>query len=173
MMRSSRLAWLVVGIAGGLVIGLNVAGIWPQIPLHAVATHGQGNFAICTAPMDEDVEAVFILDDLTGDLKAAAFNVQMRRFNTFYDYNVLRDFPMEGTRQPQFRIVSGVANIRQNVAAGQMARSVIYVAEATSGQIVAYGVPWVPGRAAAMVPFRGTVVPLDRWQYRTTAVRNP
>jgi hypothetical protein len=70
-------------------------------------------------------------------------------------------------------MVSGVANIRQNVAAGQMARSVVYVAEVTSGQLVAYGAPWVQGRASAMVPFKGTLIPLDRWQYRTTAIRNP
>src|SRR5262245_4881338 len=92
-MRNFRVAWLLVGLAGGVVIGLNVAGWWPQVPLHAVATHGQENFAICTAPMDDDVEAVFILDDVTGDLKAAALNVQMRRFNTFFEYNVLRDLP--------------------------------------------------------------------------------
>ncbi len=63
----THLAWLGAGLAIGLVIGLNAAGWWPQVPIHAVATHGQENFAICTTPMDEDVEAVFVLDDLTGD----------------------------------------------------------------------------------------------------------
>mgnify|MGYP006908209070 FL=1 len=172
-MRSSRIAWLLAGAVGGLVIGLNAAGIWPQIPLHAVATHGQENFAICTAPMDDDIEAVFVLDDTTGDLKAACLNVQMRRFNTFFDYNVLRDLPAPNGKNGAYRIVSGIASIRQNVAAGQMARSVIYVAEVSTGQLVAYGIPWVPGRAASLVPFKGTLVPLDRWQFRTTAIREP
>jgi hypothetical protein len=172
-MRSFRVTWLLVGLAAGLVIGLNVAGLWPQVPLHAVATHGQENFAICTAPMDDDVEAVFILDDVTRDLKAAALNVQMRRFNTFFEYNVLRDLPTSGGKQAHYRIVSGVAAIRQNVAVGQMARSVVYVAEVSTGQLVAYGVPWVPGRASSMVPYKGTIIPLDRWQFRTTAIRNP
>ena len=172
-MRNSRIAWLLAGIGAGLVLGLNMAGIWPQVPLHAVATHGQENFAICTAPMDDNVEAIFVLDDTTGDLKAACLNVQMRRFNTFFDYNVLQDLPTPNAKNGRYRIVSGVANIRQNVAAGQMARSVVYVAEVTTGQIVAYGVPWVPGRASSMVPFNGTIIPLDRWQFRTTAIRNP
>src|SRR5262245_32944556 len=57
-MRESKVVWLVVGLVMGLVVGLNVAGIWPQVPLHAVATHGQESFAICTAPLDQDVEAV-------------------------------------------------------------------------------------------------------------------
>ncbi len=172
-MRSSRIAWLLAGIVLGIVIGLNVAGLWPQVPLHAVATHGQDNFAICTAPMDDDIEAIFILDDATGDLKAACLNVQIRRFNTFFEYNVLRDLPATNAKNGRYRIVSGVASIRQNVAAGQLARSVIYVAEISTGQVMAYGIPWVPGRAAALVPFKGTLVPLDRWQFRTTAIRNP
>ena len=172
-MQRSRFTWLLAGVALGIVIGLNVAGLWPQVPLHAVATHGQDNFAICTAPMDDDIEGIFILDDATGDLKAACLNVQMRRFNTFFDYNVLGDLPATGAKNGRYRIVSGVASIRQNVAAGQMARSVIYVAEISTGQVMAYGIPWVPGRAASMVPFKGTLVPLDRWQFRTTAIRNP
>jgi hypothetical protein len=172
-MRNSRFAWLLAGLAGGVVIGLNVAGIWPQVPLHAVATHGQNNFAICTAPMDEDVEAVFVLDDLTGELKGSVLNIQAKRFNTLFEYNVLRDLPTPESKNAQYRIVSGVAHIRQNIGAGQMARSVLYVAEITSGQMVCYGVPWVPGRANSMVQYKGPLILLDRWQYRTTVVRNP
>lgn len=171
-MSNSRLLWLILGLAAGLVVGLNVAGAWPQVPLHAVATHGQDNFAICTAPMDEDVEGLFVLDSVTGDLKAAVLNVQTRRFNTLFEYNVVGDFQGQHVKNPHYRIVSGVANIRQVVTAGQLARSVIYVAESASGQVVAYGVPWLPGRAAAVVPYKGTLLPLDRWQYRTTAVRD-
>ena len=90
-----------------------------------------------------------------------------------YDYNVTRDLPAANSKNPHYRMVSGVANIRQNIAAGPLAQSVIYVAEVTSGQLVAYGVPWVSGRANGMVPVTSTLVPLDRWQYRTTPVRNP
>jgi hypothetical protein len=172
-MINSKVAWLALGVAAGLIVGLNVAGIWPQVPLHAVATHGQDTFAICTAPMDDEVEAVFILDDVTGDLKAAALNMQMRRFNTFFEYNVIRDLPAPNTKNPHYRIVSGFANIRQSVQAGQVARSVIYVAEVTSGQLVAYGVPWVSGRANGAIPVQTTLIPLDRWQFRTTPIRNP
>jgi len=170
-MKNSKLAWLAAGLMVGLTVGLNVAGLWPQVPLHAVATHGQDNFAICTGPMDEDVEAVFVLDSVTGDLKAAVFNVQLRRFNTLFEYNVIQDLPVPNTKNPQFRMVTGVTNMRQLVTAGQLARSVVYVAEATTGQMVAYGVPWLPGRAVAALPYKGTLVPLDRWQFRTTAVR--
>jgi hypothetical protein len=173
-MGNSKVVWLVAGLVVGLVVGLNVAGLWPQVPLHAVATHGQDNFAICTGPMDGDVEAIFVLDFLTGDLKAAALNVQTRRFNTFFEYNVANDFfPNGNSKNPHYRMVTGITNIRQVVAAGQLGNAVIYVAEVASGQMVAYGVPWVPNRASSPIPFKGPLVPLDRWTYRTTAIRNP
>ena len=174
MMTNSKTAWLALGAVAGLVVGLNVAGIWPQVPLHAVATHGQDTFAICTVPLDEDIEAVFILDDVTGDLKCAALNVQMRRFNTFFEYNVIRDLPAATSKNPHYRIVSGHANMRQNVQAGQVARSAIYVAEVSSGQLVAYAVPWVPGRAnSGAIPVQAAILPIDRWQFRTTPIRDP
>jgi len=169
-MGQSKLLWWVVGALCGLVLGLNLAGLWPQVPVHAVATHGQDNFAICTGPMDEDIEGIFVLDAVTGDLKGAVLNVQTRRFNTLFEYNVARDFP-GNIKNPHYRIVTGVVDFRQLITAGQLARTVVYVAEVASGQIVAYGVPWLPGRAAAVVPFKGPLIPLDRWQHRTTAVR--
>ncbi|MEX0675718.1 MAG: hypothetical protein WD063_01500 [Pirellulales bacterium] len=170
-MANSRIAWLCVGLAAGLIVGLNLAGWWPQVPVHAVATHGQDNFAIATGPLDENVEGIFVLDSVTGDLKAAALNIQTRRFNTWYEYNVSRDLPAAGAKNPQYRLVTGMTNIRQVVAAGQLGRTVVYVAEATSGQVMAYGVPWVTGRHSSPIRLRETLIPLDRWQFRTTAIR--
>ncbi|HEX3727778.1 MAG TPA: hypothetical protein VHV08_16110 [Pirellulales bacterium] len=172
-MWNKKSTWLAAGVALGLVIGLNAAGLWPQVPLHAVATHGQENFAICTAPLDLDIEGIFVLDDVTGELKGAAFNLQMRRINTFFEYNITHDLASPNTKNPHYRIVSGVANIRQNVAAGTLANSVLYVAEVSSGQLVAYGIPWIQGRASNPLPQKVALIPLDRWQFRTTAIRNP
>lgn len=170
-MANSRITWTVVGMVAGLVVGLNLAGLWPQVPVHATATHGQDNFAICTGVLDENLEGVFVLDGVTGELKGAAMNVQTRTFNTWFEYNVTRDLPTN-TKNPQYRIVTGVTNIRQVVAAGQLGRTVIYVAEVTSGQVVAYGVPWVTGRHSSPVMLREPFIPLARWQFRTTAIRD-
>ena len=54
----SRLTWIVAGIVVGLVIGLNIQGLWPNIPLHATATHGLDKFAIATGLVDDSVEAL-------------------------------------------------------------------------------------------------------------------
>lgn len=171
-MANSRMAWLFVGLAVGIVVGLNLAGWWPQVPVHAVATHGQDNFAIATGVLDENVEGIFVLDAVTGELKGAAMNIQTRRFNTWYEYNVARDLRVAGSKNPQYRMVTGMTNIRQVVAAGQLGRTVLYVAEANSGQVMAYGVPWVTGRHSSPIPLRQTLIPLDRWQFRTTAIRD-
>ncbi|HEY1784002.1 MAG TPA: hypothetical protein VGG30_00590, partial [Pirellulales bacterium] len=64
-MLQSRWACLFLGMIIGAVVGANVGGVWPQIPVHASATHGQENFAIATGPIGLDVEAVYILDYLT------------------------------------------------------------------------------------------------------------
>jgi hypothetical protein len=170
-MANSRATWAIVGAAAGLILGLNLSGIWPQVPVHAVATHGQDNFAIATGVLDENVEGIFVLDAVTGELKGAAMNIQSRRFNTWYEYNVTRDLPASSVKNPQYRIVTGMTNIRQVVAAGQLGRTVLYVAEANSGQVMAYGVPWITGRHSSPVPMREPLIPLDRWQFRTTPIR--
>jgi hypothetical protein len=170
-MANSRITWAFLGLAAGLIVGLNVAGLWPQVPVHATATHGQDNFAICTGVLDLNVEGVFVLDSVTGQLKGAAMNIQTRTFNTYFEYDVTQDLPTT-SKNPQYRIVTGITNIRQVVAAGQLASTVIYVAEATSGQLMAYGVPWVTGRSSSPVLLREPLVPLARWQFRTAAVRD-
>ena len=39
-MLNTRGVWLVGGIVLGTIFGLSMAGLWPQVPVHAVATHG-------------------------------------------------------------------------------------------------------------------------------------
>ena len=53
---------LVLGVLVGLAVGLNVRGIWPNVPLHAVATDAAENFAIATGPVDDRTEAIYVLD---------------------------------------------------------------------------------------------------------------
>ena len=75
-----------IGVLGygtglGLVIGLNLEGLWPSVPLHATATHGIDKFAIATGLVDNSVEALYFLDFLTGDMRAAVINPKTGKFN--------------------------------------------------------------------------------------------
>jgi hypothetical protein len=170
-MVQTRWLWLAGGLLGGLIVGLNVAGVWPQMPVHAVATHGEDNFAICTGPVDEDVEAVYMLDFVTGDLRAAVLNIQTGKFNAGFTYKVDADLLKPGTKNPRYLMVTGIANIRrqtQNVTRG---RSIVYVAEVTSGQMAAYAIPWAPSRQSAGAAQSGSFIKLDNITVRTAAIR--
>lgn len=171
-MATSRWAFLAWGLVLGAVLGLNFAGVWPQVPVHAVSTDNQDNVAIATGPMDDEVEAVVVLDSLTGDLKAAALSLQTGRFNSLFEYNVSKDF--KGSKNPKYAMVTGIADLRRQAGQGNShpARCVIYVAEVSSGQMGAYSVIWNPAMQQAGQMQRGPIVPLDVFKFRNVAVRN-
>ena len=80
--------WVCLGI--GLCIGVGLSGIIPHTPLHAWSNDRYDDFAIATGPVDETTEALYFLDFLTGDLKAAAIGPR-RTFAGFYQTNVRSD----------------------------------------------------------------------------------
>src|SRR5688572_32596015 len=79
-----RLCWM----GGGLILGLVFGGIWPDSPAHAVATSQIDGFAACTTPLDNEIEGIFILDSITGDLKGTALNPVTRQFTVSFGTNV-------------------------------------------------------------------------------------
>jgi hypothetical protein len=108
---------------------------------------------------------------LTGDLRAAVLQPRTGKFNAFFTGNVLADFGGIG-KAPKFLMVTGSVNVPQRTGNVQMARSVVYIAEATSGQVACYGIPWNNARQAQLAPQVGTFVPLDKRQFRTAAIRD-
>ncbi|MEX0939218.1 MAG: hypothetical protein WDZ59_15255 [Pirellulales bacterium] len=161
--------YLALGAVLGLVVGLNAAGLWPQVPLHAMATHGQDNFAIATGLMDERAEAIFYLDFLTGELKAAVLDPQIGKFNAFFAHNVAADFPA-ATQNPRYAMVTGLADLPRGRQS--FGRSALYIAEGNSGQIACYAIPWNEALASRRATQAGPFILLDRRQFRTTAIRD-
>ena len=160
-LKHSRTAWLLIGLIAGLILG----GFWPDTPLHAVATDRNETFAIATGPLDEDVEALFFLDFLTGNLRAVVLN-KLGVFNAFFDYNVLKDLGVTPAKNPRFLMVTGVANLQRAGAAMQPSRSIIYVAEVTTGNVAAYAVPWNVAMRTRNMPIRQPLIPLDVTKFR-------
>jgi len=137
--KNSRLAWLGVGLVVGLVIG----GLWPNTPLHAVTTDRSKTFAMATGPVDEEFEAVYFLDFLTGDLNAVVLGRQGNAFTAFYFYkNVINDLGVDPAKNPSFMMTTGMANVRGMVGTVRPSISAVYVAEVTSGKVAAYAIPW-------------------------------
>jgi hypothetical protein len=170
--KSTRAAWLAVGV----VIGLCVAGFWPDAPSHASATAQVENFAIATGPVEPSVEAIFFLDPLTGDLSAAVLSPRSGVFNAFYKTNVLEALgvdPGNDSGKPQYLMVTGVNEFQRSAGAPQLGSTVVYVADATSGTVAAYGLPWTRQIANATQPVYGAMHPLDKVQARNIQIREP
>jgi len=137
-MQCNRFAWLTLGLIGGLVL----CTFWPQTPLHAVATDRSDTFAIATGPVDSDIEAIYFLDFLTGDLRAAVLGVQGIGFTALYQYNVREDLKVAADKTPKFQMVTGMINIRRGSARARPSAAAVYVADANTGLVAAYAIPW-------------------------------
>ncbi len=163
--------YLVIGLFLGLAVGLNMQGLWPNIPLHATATQGVDKFAMATGLVKNGVEALYFLDFLTGDLRAAVINPKTGQFNSRFTYNIASDFENAG-RTSRYLMVTGLTQMPRGRSNFQFADSSVYIAEASTGKVAAYTIPWNPGMQAAGKPQNGPLVPLGAIQMRTAFVRD-
>src|SRR5262245_57120358 len=142
---------LAIGVAIGLLCGITLdrrspeaagAPAWGGLRLQAMASHGTDSFAIATGPVDDDVEGLYTLDFLTGDLQCFVINPRTGLVGGWFKTNVAKELPPEGTKKPHFLLATG-----RFVAAGgagnqRPAGCICYVVDANSGNVVAYSFPW-------------------------------
>jgi hypothetical protein len=155
MSRWIHYRWLVA-VAIGVLGGLALSGLWPHTPLYALATDRTESYGIATGPLDSEVEAVYFLDFLTGDLKAYVLGQQPGTWTGFFRANVAADMRIDPQKNPKFMLVTGMVTIRR--AGGtrlQPGNSVLYVAEITTGQVAAYAIAWSPSMYKANQPQSG------------------
>ncbi len=146
MVSRKQFRWLLA-VGMGFVGGMVLSGVWPQTPLYAVATDRVDTFGMATGPVDTQVEAVYFLDFLTGDLRAWVLGKQpSNRQPTwlgYFEYNVAADLGIDPQKNAKYLMTTGMVNLRR--AGGsrlQWSASVCYVAEVTSGKVGAYAIPW-------------------------------
>jgi hypothetical protein len=159
-----------MGTIAAMIVGLMLGALAPQAPLHAVATNSNEQFALATGSLDDVTEAVYCLDFATGELRAAVISPVTRRFSAFFHANVAADLGVDGGRNPKYLIVTGSSLFRPNAGTLQPSTSVVYVAELTSGKMVAYNVPWSPAFANAALRISKPMNQLDVVPFRTAAV---
>ena len=159
----------------GILVGVGVSAAWfgqrQPIPVQATATHGEGNFAIATGFVDPGQEAFYFLDFLTGDLRAAVVSQRTGEFVAFFEKNILADFSTL-SKNPKFLMVTGQANIPRGQAPYQIGSSLIYIAEATSGEVSAYALPWNPSLSAKGAPSGALSSSSLGGSFRTAFVRD-
>jgi hypothetical protein len=141
-LRGSMGWGLGVGISLGVIAGLLAAGAWPQTPLHATATDRVDSFAMASGQVDEDIEAVYFLDFLTGDLNAVAIGKQSGHFTAYFKANVAADMGIDNAKTPRYMMITGNLDLRRAGTRMQYSKAVVYVAEVTSGKVAAYAIPW-------------------------------
>lgn len=162
----------IVWLGVGLMVGVLLAGFCPRAPLHASATDRYDTFAIATGLVDNGVEAIYFLDFLTGDLKAAVLSKQIPpRFNAFYQRNILNDMGIDPTSNPRYLMVTGLNDIRRGGSQLRPSLGVCYVAEITTGRVAAYSIPWDAQSHASGQTVNGPILFLNMTQFRTAAVR--
>jgi hypothetical protein len=172
MIRGIRTVRGLILAGAGLAAGLLLAAFWPNTPLHAVATDRSETFAIATGHLDEQVEAIYFLDGLTGDLRGMALSRQFGTFNAFFGpCNVAMDLGVDPSKNPKFLMTTGMADLRRTGggASATWGRGIVYVAEITTGKVAAYGTPWSPTAFAANRPFKMPLKLLDVKPFRTPA----
>ena len=159
---------IAAAIIVAFVFGLLAAGYWPNVPIHAVATDRSDGFAMATGYCDDQVEAVYFLDFLSGDLGAAVVSKQTGRFNAFYTYNVVGDLAVNPGRAPRYLLTTGSADLRRSGGkANSLSRSLVYVSELNSGKVAAYAIPWSSSAWNAGQSLRGQFTLLDVGRFRS------
>lgn len=165
--RENRSLYLMVGLLGGLCL----ASFWPQETLQAVATDRDDRFAITTVDVGyAQPEAVFVLDFLTGRLTGGLLNQQSANFTNFYFRNIAADFQIdaEAATKAKYVMIPG----RSEIPSGRgttMAVGTIYIAEMTSGKVVAYSFPFKTSRQP-LPPVQ--IEPFAFFPFREAAMEN-
>jgi hypothetical protein len=148
--------------------------LWNTRPALAAGASQNEKVCICTGQLDDSGEVTFVLDSLTGDLKAFTMH-QTGKYSASFYRNIMADFGLDKSKTtPQFSMVTARERFPRRGTVTP-AESVLQVAEATSGRLIAYTLPWSPTlRQKAMDPSKpAQIVALDGVQFRGNIVRNP
>ncbi len=180
--------WAGAGVAIGLTLGF-VGGWWYQrpstmpvfslseIPLEATATDSSDKFAVATGPVGGDVEGVYFLDPVAGELTCFVLGRRLARptpagvgqvVAQFKTASVYDDMQITDTKNARLLMVTGVSNFLGTSRNARMGGAVVYVVDAATGKFVAYGVPWSPSAYSANQPQMAPFIKLV-----TGSVRQP
>ncbi len=158
-----RFTWLIVGVLAGMCLSY----FWPHEPALAIATDRGAKFALATAPVTVDTEAVFVLNFLTGRLQGHVLNAKVGKFAHAYFRNVNADFEIPTDIEPSYAIVANHVAL-SSTGPDSLAQGVVYVAEMNTGMCVAYGYPYnETNRILPPVP----MVPLDTFRFQAPEQR--
>jgi hypothetical protein len=183
---ANRPLWmLTVGLSVGLLVGVGMltgalvtiahhnsdTQHMPEVILNATASHSGDTFAMATGPIDSDVEGLFILDYLTGELHCYVMYPRMGKFGGVFKHNVIADLGVQQGKNPNYVMVTGQAAFQRGTSAQTPAACVVYVADANTGNFAAYTIFFDRTRFRANMAQQGAFQLLDVGKARTLEIR--
>lgn len=158
--QKMRWMWLCLGV----VVGVGIATLWPHEPALADMSDRDQQFTMSTAQIEllNPLEGVFVTDLVSGTLRGAVLNRQFGKFSVFYYRDLNKDFLVDTGRQARYAVVNGQVQLASR-AGVQFGASAIYVAELTTGKLIAYSFPYrdIPD---VVPPIE--LIPLDQFSWR-------
>ena len=160
-------------LAAGAVIGMrsqsDQSAALGELRLKASATSGSETFTIATGQIDGEVEGLFCLDHLTGDLSCFVISPRGRGFAGLFKTNIVKDLPPEKNKKPIYVMATGGINVRGNPNAPNC---VVYVADSNTGVWAAYSFAWVKGASSAGITQAQPMVLLTGGKARELSLRD-
>jgi hypothetical protein len=145
---------LVAGVAGVVsawtVMTWHGAGPLPETPLHAFATHSTEGLTLASGTLEQNLEAVIAVDHVSGEMTGYVANPNNPAgILVQYVYpNVNNDLGVK-TKSPKYTVVTAMSPFKP-AGAARLGMCVVYIAEESTGTMVAYGMPWDPGRKSGI-----------------------
>lgn len=153
-----------------------LAALWAkcqsEAQVHAATASTGETFAMATGAIDEDVEGLFVLDFITGELQCAVLNYRTGRFTSvFRRDNVQADLGVDPAKRPKYLMTTGMINFPRGASAARPGNSVVYVMDTSTGAFAAYAIPWRRELASIGRPQASAMILMDVGRARTAAIR--
>jgi len=158
-------------VAGG-VVGYQLRENTIEIPVQATASTWSESLCAATGPIDEEVEELYTLDAVTGDLQCAVLNPRTTLFAGVFRTNVLADLQIDATKKPNYLLLTGQVTFTGQSGNTRPGNSVVYVIDSTSGRFAAYGVPWQRALSTRGQMQTGQLRVLDSGTARNVMIRD-
>jgi len=176
-------------LAAGVAIGLTLGGAmtvgvllgqrsqsavpssWSDLKLKAMSTHGTDTFAIATGSVDDDVEGLYTLDFLTGDLQCFVINPRTGKFGGWFKANVAAHLGAEKGKKPNYLLTTGMINVQGYGGNQRPAASLCYVVDANTGDVAAFSFPWAKSATAAGMAQATEMALVGKWKARDINLR--
>ena len=114
----------------------------PPIQLHAGTAARTKSMSMATGWVDGNVEGLFVLDHMTGNIQCWLLNKRTGKVGGIYRANAAADLMVGGkTGTPDYIMTTGNFNFDGGLSGNNApSKSICYVADANTGNVVGYNV---------------------------------